>query len=165
MWAAGTWPLHHNNAPAHSSQLIQTFLAKHNILLVRQAPYSPDMAPCDFCLFLHMKKQLKGTRFESRDNTEHNGQAVLHSQRGIPEMLRTMAEPLGEMCSVTRRLLRRGLWLHSSRRVNVFFPDKGRIPFEQAMYYIMLYYIHSFSSLSYDRSKASSKASAPHSAI
>jgi len=45
------WKLLHDNAPAHSSQLIQTFLAKHNIPVVREAPYSPDMAPCDFCLF------------------------------------------------------------------------------------------------------------------
>jgi len=58
---------------------------------------------------------------------EHDGQAVPHSQRGIPEMLRTMAEPLGEVCSVTRRLLRRGLGLQTSRRVNVFFPAKGPI--------------------------------------
>ena len=49
-------------------------------------------------------------------------------------MLRTMAEPLGEVCSVTRRLLRRGLGLQTSRRVNVFFPAKGRILFEQASY-------------------------------
>ena len=31
LWAAGTWQLHHDNAPAHSSHLIQGFLAKHNI--------------------------------------------------------------------------------------------------------------------------------------
>jgi hypothetical protein len=35
-------------APAHSSQLIQTFLAKHTISVVRQAPDSPYMAPCVF---------------------------------------------------------------------------------------------------------------------
>jgi len=29
-------------------KLIQTFFAKHNIPVVRQAPYSPDMAPCDY---------------------------------------------------------------------------------------------------------------------
>jgi hypothetical protein len=69
-----------------------------------------------------------------RHYTEHDSQAVLHSQRGIPEMLRTMAEPQGEVCSVTRRLLRRGLELQSSRCVNVFFPAKGRILFEQASY-------------------------------
>jgi hypothetical protein len=49
-------------------------------------------------------------------------------------MLRTMAEPLGEVCSVTRRLLRRGLELQASRCVNVFFPAKGQILFEQALY-------------------------------
>jgi hypothetical protein len=40
--------LHHDNAPAHSSHLIQSFLVKHGIPVVCQAPYSPDMAPCDF---------------------------------------------------------------------------------------------------------------------
>jgi len=63
---------------------------------------------------------------------EHDGQAVLHSQRGIPEMRRTLAEPLGEVCSVTRKLLRRRLGLHTSRHVNVFFPAKGQILSEQA---------------------------------
>ena len=29
-------------------QLIPIFLAKHNTPVVRQAPYSPDMAPCDY---------------------------------------------------------------------------------------------------------------------
>jgi hypothetical protein len=46
-----TWQLHHGNSLAHFLQLIQTFLAKHNIPVVRQAPYSPDMTPCDFWLF------------------------------------------------------------------------------------------------------------------
>ena len=36
---------------------------------------------------------------------ERDGQAVLHLQRDITEMLQTMAEPLGEVCSFTRRLL------------------------------------------------------------
>jgi len=49
-------------------------------------------------------------------------------------MLLTMAEPLGEVCSVARRLLRRGLGLQTSRHVNVFFPAIGRILFEQAAY-------------------------------
>jgi histone-lysine N-methyltransferase SETMAR len=61
LWAAGTWQLHHDDTPAHSSQLIQTFLAKHNIPMVRQASYSPDIAPCNFWLFPHLKTQLKRT--------------------------------------------------------------------------------------------------------
>jgi hypothetical protein len=35
-----------------------------------------------------------------------------------------MAEPLGEVCSVTGRLLRRGFGFQTSRRVNVFFRPK-----------------------------------------
>jgi len=44
-------------------KLIQTFLAKHNIPVVRQAHYS-----CDYWLFPHLKTQIKRTRFESRDD-------------------------------------------------------------------------------------------------
>src|SRR5215469_956222 len=58
MWKAKNWQLHHDNAPAHSSHLIQIFLAKHGIPVVRQPPYSPDMAPCDFWLFPKLKTAL-----------------------------------------------------------------------------------------------------------
>jgi hypothetical protein len=58
--------LHHDNAPAHSSHVIQGFLTKHNIPLISQAPYPPDTAPWNFWLFPKLKMPLKGTRFESR---------------------------------------------------------------------------------------------------
>jgi len=86
---------------------------------------------------------------ENIQHTEHGEslksriQAVLHSQRGIPEMLRAMAKPLGEVCSVTRRLLRRRLGLQTSRCVNVFFLAKGPIFFEQPLY-IGIYHLFSF---------------------
>jgi hypothetical protein len=59
-------------------QLIQTFLSEHNIPVVQLAPYSPDVAHYDFWLFPHLKTQLKGTRFESRDVTQ-NTTAKLYS--------------------------------------------------------------------------------------
>jgi hypothetical protein len=37
LWASCNWQLHQDNAPAHSSHLIQSFLAKHGIPVVRQA--------------------------------------------------------------------------------------------------------------------------------
>ena len=40
--------LHHDNAPAHSSHLIQTSFGENQTFVVRQTPYSPDMASCDF---------------------------------------------------------------------------------------------------------------------
>ena len=42
-WSSGDWLLHHDNAPAHSSNLLQQFLAKHNIVQLRYPPYSPDI--------------------------------------------------------------------------------------------------------------------------
>jgi len=77
-WAAESRQLHHNIAPAHSSHLIQGFLAKHNIPLIRQAPYSPDMPPCDFWLLTKLKISLKGTRFESREDFMRNATAQLY---------------------------------------------------------------------------------------
>ena len=58
--STGNWRLHHDNAPANSSNLIQIFLAKNQIPVVRQASYSPDMAPFHFCLFPKFKRPLKG---------------------------------------------------------------------------------------------------------
>ena len=78
LWRARTWQLHQANAPAHSSQLVQTFLAEHSIPVVRQAPYSPDMAPCDFWLFPKLKT-LKGKRFESREEIMANATTALQS--------------------------------------------------------------------------------------
>ncbi|KAJ4440735.1 hypothetical protein ANN_08959 [Periplaneta americana] len=79
MWTANNWHLHHDNAPAHSSQLIHTFLAKHGITTVRQPPYSPDLAPCDFWLFPKLKTPLKGSCFESREEIMRNATTELNT--------------------------------------------------------------------------------------
>jgi hypothetical protein len=68
LWASRIWQLHHDNAPAHSSHLIQNFLAKHGIPVVCQAPYSRDMTSCDFRLFPKLKRLLKGSRFDSHED-------------------------------------------------------------------------------------------------
>jgi hypothetical protein len=72
MWKRG-------NAPAHSLQLIQIFLAKYNIPGVRQAPYFSDMYPYEFWLFTRLKTQLKGTQFEPRNDIIRNTAAKLYS--------------------------------------------------------------------------------------
>jgi len=50
-WTNNTWMLHHDNAAAHSSLLICEFLSKHEMTVVPQLPYSPDLAPADFYCF------------------------------------------------------------------------------------------------------------------
>jgi hypothetical protein len=65
------------NAPA--SHLTQGFLAKHSILQVHQAPYSPDMTPCDFWLFPRLKTLLKGSHFDSCEDIIQNAMVQLHT--------------------------------------------------------------------------------------
>jgi hypothetical protein len=40
--------LHNDNAPAHSTAIVQAFLAKRHFTQVCQPSYSLDLAPCDF---------------------------------------------------------------------------------------------------------------------
>jgi len=63
MWSSSDWFCHHDNAPANTALSVQEFLAKHNMTAIPDPPYSPDLAPCDFFLFPHMKGQMKGKRF------------------------------------------------------------------------------------------------------
>ena len=72
IWATGDWQPHHNNTPTHASHLMQRFLAKHQITQVTQPPYSPDLAPCNFCLFPKLKSPLKGKRFQTVDKIQEN---------------------------------------------------------------------------------------------
>jgi transposase len=89
LWASCNCQLHHDSAPAYSSCLIQSFLAKHGIPVVHQAPYCPDMVvPCDFWLFPKLKRPLKGSCFDSREDIMRNDKgAEKPSRRSFREML------------------------------------------------------------------------------
>ena len=50
-WRNG-WLLHDDNVPSHTSLLVRQVLTGKNLAAIRQPPYSPDLAPCDFWLFL-----------------------------------------------------------------------------------------------------------------
>ena len=81
-WSSGDWLLHHDNAPAHSSNLVQQFLAKHKIVQLRQPPYSPDIAPCDVWMFPKLKMALKGKRFDDVETIQSNASREL---KAIPK--------------------------------------------------------------------------------
>ena len=57
----------HDNAPAHTSAVATSAAAECGYELVPHPPYSPDLAPADFCLFPLRKKDFSGTHF-SNDN-------------------------------------------------------------------------------------------------
>jgi hypothetical protein len=49
------------------------------MLSLPHPPYSPDLAPADFFLFPKMKMQLKGRRFHSVADIQHESQKVMDS--------------------------------------------------------------------------------------
>ena len=46
---------------------MKRYLAHKRTPVLRHAPYSPDLAPCDFFLFPKIKAVLKGTRFKTME--------------------------------------------------------------------------------------------------
>ena len=64
LWEMRLWLLHHDNAPAHNTLGIREFLAKNNIAVLEQPPYSPDQAYCDFFLFPKLKEVIKELVFK-----------------------------------------------------------------------------------------------------
>ena len=57
--------LHHDNAPAHTAAATREFLASEGVQLMSHPSYSLDLAPCQCFLFPLIKKQLRGTLYDS----------------------------------------------------------------------------------------------------
>ena len=55
------WHFHLDNTPVRNSILVTDYLTKMGIKTLPQPLYSPDLAPCDFCLF----PKLRGCRSET----------------------------------------------------------------------------------------------------
>jgi histone-lysine N-methyltransferase SETMAR len=51
---------HWDNAPMHTAEKVQRFLAKKSIQVIPHPPYSPDLAPADDFLFPTLKRELAG---------------------------------------------------------------------------------------------------------
>jgi len=61
---------------------MREFLAHNNVIALPQPPYSPDLAPCNFFLFLKMKLHLKGRRFDIVEEIQRESQNILGRLRG-----------------------------------------------------------------------------------
>lgn len=83
LWQNKSWVLHHDNAPSHTAIIIREFLMRNQTVTVPQAPYSPDMAPCDFFLFPRLKLALRGYQFPSIQAIKEKSLTAL---KGIPEI-------------------------------------------------------------------------------
>lgn len=82
LWINKSWFLHHDNAPIHTAHSTCDYLTKHNVHVIPLAPYSPDMAPCDFFLFPKLKLPLRGKHFETIEAIKENSKREL---KAIPK--------------------------------------------------------------------------------
>ena len=73
LFKSGLWHFHQDNAPVHNSILIADYLTKMGIKTVPHCPYSPDLGPCDFCLF----PKLRGCRYETIEEMKEAVMKVL----------------------------------------------------------------------------------------
>jgi hypothetical protein len=64
--------VHYENAPSHTSLVVQQFLSERNIPVITQPLHSPDLTPSDFRLFPTLKIGLKVTHFTTMEDIKSN---------------------------------------------------------------------------------------------
>ena len=74
LFKSGQWHFLQDNAPVYNYILVTDYFIKIGIKTVSHHPYSPDLAPCDFCLFPKLKEKLRGYR--RYETTEEMKEAV-----------------------------------------------------------------------------------------
>jgi hypothetical protein len=81
----GQWLLRHDEAPSHTSLVVQQFPAVRNISVVIHPQHSTDFVPGGSWLFSALRMGLKGTRFPTMEEIGSNATAEL---RSIPKAFR-----------------------------------------------------------------------------
>ena len=70
-WSSGNWLLHHDNAPAHLSNLEQQIWRNTGLYSFASLRTFPTLG-CDFWMFLKLKMTLKGKRFDDIETIQSN---------------------------------------------------------------------------------------------
>jgi hypothetical protein len=74
--------VHFDSCSVHTSRVSADWLEEHNILRMPHQPYSPDLAPSDFYLFLTVKQKLERIQLADEDQFFECLQGVL---RGLDQ--------------------------------------------------------------------------------
>ena len=114
LFKSGQWHFHLDNAPVDNSILVTDYLTKMGIKTVRHPPYSPDLAPCDFWLFLKLKEKLRGCRYKTIEEMKEAVTKVIDTltKEYFHGAFQKLLERLQQVHCSRRRLLRRGLEFH-----------------------------------------------------
>jgi len=70
----------HDNVPVHKAKKAQAAIAECGFQEMNHPPYSPDLAPCDYFLFRHLKKHLRERRFSSDTDVQADVTSWLEGQ-------------------------------------------------------------------------------------
>ena len=73
LFKSGQWHFHQDNTPIHNSILVTDYLSKMGIKTVPHPPYSQDLSPYDFWLFL----KLRGCRYETNEERKETVTKVI----------------------------------------------------------------------------------------
>ena len=109
LFKSDQWHFQQDNAPVHYSILVTDYLIKMGIKTVPQPPYSPDLAPWDFWLFLKLRGLLWDNWGDKRGCDE--GHWHTHT-RGLPWGLPEVVGTVQQVHCRLRRLLGRRLEFH-----------------------------------------------------
>ena len=71
---------HQANPPCHKSMKTMVKLNELSFELLRNPPYSPDLAPRNYWLFSDLKKMLQGKRFGSNEEVVAETEAYFESK-------------------------------------------------------------------------------------
>ena len=90
LFKSDQWHFHQDNAPVHNSILVTDYLTKMGINTVRHPPYSPDLAPCDFCLF----PKFRGCHYETIEEMKEGVTKVINmlTQEDVYEAFQKLLE-------------------------------------------------------------------------
>ena len=71
---------HQDNVPCYKTQATMAKLNELSFELLPHPPYSPDLAPSDYCLFADLKKMLLGKRFYSNEEVSTKTNAYFEAK-------------------------------------------------------------------------------------
>ncbi|GFW10856.1 histone-lysine N-methyltransferase SETMAR [Trichonephila clavipes] len=61
---------HYDSASSHTAGLTAEFIKQTQIKVIENPPCSPDLAMCDFWLFINLKRIIRGLRFHSEEDID-----------------------------------------------------------------------------------------------
>jgi histone-lysine N-methyltransferase SETMAR len=70
-----------DNARAHILRSVKQELAGYGWIILLHPPYSPNLVPSDYCLFIHLQRHLGGQNINSKADVENASTSFLTSQK------------------------------------------------------------------------------------